>query len=153
MILKKAKIPMQLVTFVTERYTFGLDVLDVQEVLNQQHMTPVPLAPPEILGLINLRGHIVTAIDMRERLKMPTSRGGAAQMNIILQLRDGCASLVVDSVGDVITVEQENYLPPPPSLDAPLNDMVCGVYKLDDRLLMHIDPDNACELLLGADHV
>jgi purine-binding chemotaxis protein CheW len=74
-------------------------------------------------------------------------------MTIILQLRDGSASLVVDSVGDVITVDRDNYLPPPPSLDAPLNEMVCGVYKLEDRLLMHIDPDKACELLSGEEHV
>jgi purine-binding chemotaxis protein CheW len=150
---RRAGTPTQLVTFATAQYTFGLDVLDVQEVLHQQHMTPVPLASREILGLINLRGHIVTAIDMRERLRISAVPSDLSQMNIILQLRDGSASLVVDSVGDVITVDQENYLPPPPSLEAPFNEMVCGVYKLDDRLLMHIDPDSACELLSGGEHV
>ncbi len=150
---KRTGTPTQLVTFVTHQYTFGLDVLDVQEVLHQQHMTPVPLAPQEILGLINLRGHIVTAIDMRQRLRMTAPHSNSPQMNIILQLRDGSASLVVDSVGDVITVNQENYLPPPPSLEAPFDQMVCGVYKLDDRLLMHIDPDSACDLLSGGEHV
>jgi purine-binding chemotaxis protein CheW len=150
---KRTGTPTQLVTFTTDQYTFGLDVLDVQEVLHQQHMTPVPLAPREILGLINLRGHIVTAIDMRQRLRMSAPHGEGTQMNIILQLRDGSASLVVDSVGDVITVKQENYLPPPPSLEAPFNQMICGVYKLEDRLLMHIDPDSACELVSGEEHV
>lgn len=150
---KTTTTPNQLVTFTTERYTFGLDVLDVQEVLHHQHMTPVPLAPPEILGLINLRGHIVTAIDMRLRLGIRSTHSEQPQMNIILQLRDGSASLVVDSVGDVITVNQDNYLPPPPSLEAPLCEMVRGVYKLEDRLLMHIDPDNACELMTGESDV
>jgi len=144
--LKQPGPPTQLVTFTTERYTFGLDVLDVQEVLNRQHMTPIPLAPREVLGLINLRGHIVTAIDMRHRLKLGPESGTSGQMNIIVQLRDGSASLVVDAVGDVIAVDQDNYLPPPASLEKPLCTIVCGAYKLNDRLLMHINPDNACEL-------
>ena len=99
---KATQPPQQLVTFKTGEYAFGIDVLEVQEVLKHQQMTAVPLAPEEVRGLINLRGHIVTAIGMRERLHLKAVLQGTDQMNLIVSLKDGSASLVVDSVGDVI---------------------------------------------------
>lgn len=136
--------PQQLVTFRTGDYSFGIDVLQVQEVLKGQQMTAVPLAAPEILGLINLRGHIVTAINMRERLKLDAAADGAEQMNLIVSLPDGAASLVVDSVGDVITLDPKRYKVRPSTLASPLKEIVSGVYQLDAGLLLHIDPEAAC---------
>lgn len=138
--------PQQLVTFKTGEYTLGINVLEVQEVLKHQQMTPVPLASEEVKGLLNLRGHIVTAIGLRERLRLAAAAEESEQMNLIVSLRDGAASLVVDSVGDVITLDPEKYKPRPSTLKPPLREMVAGVYQLERGLLLHIDPEIACKL-------
>lgn len=138
--------PQQLVTFKTGEYSFGIDVLEVQEVLKQQQMTYVPLAPEEIRGLLNLRGHIVTAIGMRERLHLEACSEEIEQMNLIVSLKDGSASLVVDTVGDVITLDPTRYKPRPRALKAPLKDMVLGVYESDKGLLLHIAPEVVCKV-------
>src|SRR5580698_9899881 len=80
---------------------FGVDVLRVQEVLRFQEMTRVPQAPGVIEGLINLRGQIVTAIDMRRRLGLPLRGEGHAPMNMVVRTEDGAVSLLVDEIGDV----------------------------------------------------
>jgi purine-binding chemotaxis protein CheW len=147
-----ASLPKQLVTFKTGNYLFGVDVLEVQEVLKRQQMTLVPRAPLEVQGLINLRGHIVTAIGMRERLQLAPLSDDTEQMNLIVSLPDGVASLVVDSVGDVITLEPDRYKPRPSTLASPLRDMVTGVYQLDQGLLLHIDPEVACHVCEEALH-
>lgn len=144
--------PKQLVTFQTGDYLFGVDVLEVQEVLKRQQMTIVPRASAEVQGLINLRGHIVTAIGMRERLQLSPLSDDSEQMNLIVSLRDGVASLVVDSVGDVITLKPERYKPRPSTLATPLRDMVTGVYQLDHKLLLHIDPEVACQVCEETEH-
>jgi purine-binding chemotaxis protein CheW len=138
--------PAQLVTFRTGDYHFGVDVLEVQEVLKQQQMTPVPRAAAEVRGLINLRGHIVTAIGMRERLRLQPLDDISQQMNLIVSLRDGAASLVVDSVGDVISLDPKRYKSKPSTLSAPLLEMVSGVYQLDHGLLLHINAEAAVNL-------
>jgi purine-binding chemotaxis protein CheW len=140
--------PQQLVTFKTGDYSLGINVLEVQEVLQHQQMTLVPLAAPEVRGLINLRGHIVTAIGMRERLHLEAPSNDADQMNLIVSLRDGAASLVVDSVGDVITLEPSRYKARPSTLASPLREMVAGVYELDRGILLHIDAEAACQLFV-----
>jgi purine-binding chemotaxis protein CheW len=134
------------VTFRTGDYHFGVDVLEVQEVLKRQQMTPVPRAAAEVRGLINLRGHIVTAIGMRERLRLDPLSDDSQQMNLIVSLKDGSASLVVDSVGDVITLDSKRYKPKPSTLAAPLRDMVSGVYQLEHGLLLHINAEAAVDL-------
>jgi purine-binding chemotaxis protein CheW len=149
MIISRAEPPVQLVTFRTGEYSFGVNVLDVQEVLRRQQMTRVPRAGHEVRGLINLRGHIVTAIGMRERLNLACAENEADQMNLIVSLKDGCASLVVDEVGDVIPVDPKLYKHRPSTLAAPLRDIVVGVYQLDHGLLLHIDPELACQVSQG----
>lgn len=142
MIAPDSGIPSQVVTFTSGDYHFGINVLTVQEVLKYQEMTPVPLAPPEIRGLINLRGNIVTAIGMRERLQMPPADSDASPMNLIISLRDGSASLIVDSVGDVLTLQPERYRPRPSTLVSPLKEVVTGVYELERGLLLLLDADS-----------
>lgn len=139
-------LPRQLVTFKTGEYAFGIDVLEVQEVLKRQQMTYVPLAPEEVRGLLNLRGHIVTAIGMRERLHLEASPDEIEQMNLIVSLKEGSASLVVDMVGDVITLDPARYKPRPRALKAPLKDMVLGVYESEKGLLLHIAPEVVCKV-------
>ena len=138
--------PQQLVTFKTGEYSFGIDVLEVQEVLRHQQMTYVPLAPEEVRGLLNLRGHIVTAIGMRERLHLESSPEELEPMNLIVSLKEGSASLVVDTVGDVITLDPTRYKPRPRALKDPLKEMVLGVYESEKGLLLHIAPEVVCKV-------
>src|SRR6266849_6579396 len=88
----------QYCTFTVAGRFFGIDVLNVQEVLRFQEVTPVPLAPGVIEGLINLRGQIVTAIDMRRRLGLPPREPGVLPMNIVVRTQDNSASLQVDEI-------------------------------------------------------
>src|SRR3954447_7509100 len=90
--------------FVTDLF-FGVDVLNVQEVLRFQPMTPVPQAPGVIEGLINLRGQIVTAVDMRRRLQLPPRDEEKSPMNIVVRTTDGAVSLLVDEIGDVLDMD------------------------------------------------
>ncbi|QOY87047.1 chemotaxis protein CheW [Paludibaculum fermentans] len=126
-------------TFVVAGHYFGTDVTQVQEVLRHQAMTPVPLAPPVIRGLINLRGQIVTAIEMRQRLGLPSRGDGEESMNVVVRTEDGVVSLLVDEIGDVVEGEQQAFEAPPESLDPVLRSLVSGIYKLKGRLLLVLD--------------
>ena len=95
----------QFSTFFVADLFFGVDVLCVQEVLRFQQMTRVPQAPEVIEGLINLRGQIVTAIDMRRRLRLPPRAGEKTPMNMVVRTEDGAVSLLVDEIGDVLDVD------------------------------------------------
>lgn len=139
----------QFSTFSVADLFFGVDVLRVQEVLRFQHMTRVPQAPEVIEGLINLRGQIVTAIDMRRRLGMPLRAAEQTPMNMVVRTEDGAVSLLVDEIGDVIDVETSSYERPPENLDAAARDLVRCVYKLKDRLLLVLDAERTVDLALG----
>lgn len=126
-------------TFLVDRLLFGVEVADVQEVLRPQVMTRVPLAPAVISGLINLRGQIVTALDMRQRLKLATRDAGAAPMNIVIRADDELLSLLVDEIGDVIDVDAGAFERRPNNLDSAVKELIGGVYKLKDRLMLVLD--------------
>ncbi|MBN9657350.1 MAG: chemotaxis protein CheW [Acidobacteria bacterium] len=126
-------------TFVVAGHYFGTDVTQVQEVLRHQTMTPVPLAPPVIRGLINLRGQIVTAIEMRQRLGLAARADSQEAMNVVVRTDDGVISLLVDEIGDVVESEPGLFEDPPESLDPVLRSLVSGIYKLKDRLLLVLD--------------
>ncbi|MGJ5820475.1 chemotaxis protein CheW [Paludibaculum fermentans] len=126
-------------TFVVAGHYFGTDVTQVQEVLRHQAMTPVPLAPPVIQGLINLRGQIVTAIEMRQRLGLPERADQEESMNVVVRTEDGVVSLLVDEIGDVVEGEPQLFEAPPESLDPVLRSLVSGIYKLKGRLLLVLD--------------
>ncbi|HEU0121240.1 MAG TPA: chemotaxis protein CheW [Bryobacteraceae bacterium] len=136
----------QFATFFMKDLFFGIDVRKVQEVLRAQEMTRVPLAPNVLRGLINLRGQIVAAIDMRERLELPARDSGQEPMNMIVRADDGAVSLLVDEIGDVIHVAAESYEPVPETMTGTLRQLVEGVYKLDGRLLLVLDTDRTLQL-------
>jgi purine-binding chemotaxis protein CheW len=133
----------QFSTFFVADLFFGVDVLDVQEVLRAQQMTPVPRAPDVIQGLINLRGQIVTAIDMRRRLQLPPQSEDQASMNMVIRSADGAVSLLVDEIGDVLQMEAGSYERPPQNLDPAAREVIRGVYKLKDKLLLILDTEKA----------
>jgi len=129
----------QLCTFQLAGASFGVDVTHVQEVIREQEMTRVPLAPPMIYGLINLRGQIVSAIDMRTRLGLPPRTSETPPMNVVVRTDEGAMSLLVDQIGDVIEVGDEAFERPPETLDVATKDLVQGVYKLEGHLLLLLD--------------
>ena len=129
-------------TFMVDRLLFGVDVADVQEVLRPQAMTRVPLAPSVISGLINLRGQIVTALDMRRRLKLAERSAGTRLMNIVVRADEEPLSLLVDEIGDVIDVDAHAFEPRPNNLDGAFKELIGGVYKLNDRLMLVLDIDS-----------
>jgi purine-binding chemotaxis protein CheW len=133
----------QLCTFSVDRYTFGVEVQKVQEVLRFQQMTRVPLAPWVVRGLINLRGQIVTAIDLRRRWGLPDAPAEGTPMSVILRTEQGAVSLLVDKIGDVREVESELFEPPPVTLSDFGRDLIQGVYKLPDKLLIVLDAEQA----------
>jgi purine-binding chemotaxis protein CheW len=114
---ERAQASGQFSTFFVADLFFGVDVLNVQEVLRFQPMTPVPQAPGLIEGLINLRGQIVTAIDMRRRLKLPPRPGDRSPMNMVVRTTDGAVSLLVDEIGDVLDMDAASYEETPENLD------------------------------------
>lgn len=136
----------QYATFSLNGLFLGVEVLKVQEVIRYQEMTRVPLAPQMIQGLINLRGQIVTAIDLRHRLELPPRPEGQLPMNVVVRSDDGAVSLLVDEIGDVVEIQEESYERPPETLKGVARELVTGVYKLRDRLLMILDTEKAVSL-------
>jgi purine-binding chemotaxis protein CheW len=126
----------QYATFHVDGLFFGVDVLDVQEVLRFHEMTRVPLAPPTIQGLINLRGQIVTAIDMRRRLALRPRPEGQVPMNVVIRSEEGAVSLLVDEIGDVVEVAEESREAVPENISGPQRELLTAVAKLDKRLLL-----------------
>jgi purine-binding chemotaxis protein CheW len=129
----------QFCTFFLRDFMFGVEVQMIQEVIRFQPMTPVPLAPDAVHGLINLRGQIVTAIDLRARLGLPPRGGDVLPTNVIVRTADGAVSLLVDEIGDVVDVDSDLYERPPETLDRAACELVTGVYKLEGRLLLILD--------------
>ncbi len=150
MIFKKQKIEMkvkkQLCTFYVNGFYFGVDVLRVQEVIKYQKMTPVPVSPAVVKGLINLRGQIVIAVDMREKMGMPPRENQQLPMNVVVHSDEGAISLLVDKIGDVIEVDDKDLEAPPDSLNGVNRDLLLGVYKLPKTLLLSMNVDEAINI-------
>jgi purine-binding chemotaxis protein CheW len=136
----------QLSTFSVGGHQFGVEVAAVQEVILHQPMTRVPLAPADLGGLINLRGQVIPAIDLRRRLGVPDRVAGQPPMDIILRTGDGLISLLVDGIGDVVEVPDEAFEEPPETLHGIGRELIRGAYKLDDALLLLLDVQAAVDL-------
>ncbi len=141
---------LQFSTFFVGGLFFGVDVRSVQEVLCFQPMTRVPQAPDVIEGLINLRGQIVTAIDMRRRLGLPVRSAEDSPMNMVLRTADGAVSLLVDEIGDVLDVDSATYEKPPENLGRDAREIIRGVYKMKDRLLLVLDTERTVDVAARA---
>lgn len=127
------------VTFTISGQLFGIPVLKVQDVLSVYQITRIPLAPPEVMGSLNLRGRVVTAIDLRTRLGLRPRGDAAETMSIVAENEGELYSLVVDSVGEVLALPKSGYERNPPTLDAQLRAYSNGIYRLDDGLMIALD--------------
>lgn len=129
----------QFCTVHVDHLYLGIDVQQVQEVIRYQKMTRVPLAPETISGLINLRGQIVTALDLRCRLGLPLRGADELPMNVVVRDSENGVSLLVDRIGDVVEVDDELYEPPPTTVPSEVRALIRGAYKLPNRLLLILD--------------
>ena len=131
----------QFCTFYLGSLFFGVEVENVQEVFRYQDMTRVPLAHSVVRGLINLRGQIITAVDLRCRLGMEEWDEGKLPMNVVVRTEGSVVSLLVDEIADVLEVTEEDFERPPDTIDEITRDLVLGVYKLKDKLLLILDTE------------
>ncbi len=136
----------QFCTFYLDGLFLGVEVHTVQEVIRYQEMTRVPLAPAVVSGLINLRGQIVTALDLRRRLGLAGRAAGRRPMNVVVRGGDGPVSLLVDEIGDVVEVDEAAFERPPETLHGAARELIRGAYKLNGRLLLALDTE--CVLAL-----
>jgi purine-binding chemotaxis protein CheW len=150
----------QLCTCVVDGLVVGVDVLAVQEVIRTTAMTRVPRAPRSVVGLINLRGQIVTALDLRDRLGLPPAPLPTRQEDdeddedaepegrfaIVVRTAEGPVGLLVDRIGDVIDVDTARREPPPPHLPGPWRRILADVFKLGDGLLLRLDVARAVDV-------
>jgi purine-binding chemotaxis protein CheW len=113
----------------------------VQEIIRYQDVTPIPLATREVAGLINLRGDIVPTLDLRACFGAPPRAEGAESTNVVVLAPEGPVSFLVDAIGDIVDVDGGAFEPPPDNLRGPARDMLRGVYKLRDELLVELDAD------------
>jgi purine-binding chemotaxis protein CheW len=135
----------QLCTFWIDELLFGIDVRAVQEVLRSQPLRRVPLAADSIRGLINLRGQVLTAIDARVCLDLPPQSPQRDAIDIIVRSAQEPVSLVVDAIGEILEVDESEFEPPPESLRDMASDLLVGIYRLDERLLIVLDVELVVE--------
>ena len=134
------------VTFTTAEQMFGLPIACVQDVFKPSRITRVPLAGPEITGVLNLRGRIVTAIELRSRLGLAARDAGQVPMAIGIESRGESFGLLVDTVGEVLKLPDDEREPNPINLDRNLRRVSAGVYRLDGHLLVVLDIDRVLDL-------
>jgi purine-binding chemotaxis protein CheW len=129
----------QLSTFHVGKYLFGVDVALVQEIVRLQTITPVPLSGKDIAGLINLRGEVLTAIDLRARLGLPPADSGRDPINVVVRVDEEPVSLLVDEIGGVQEISSVPFETTPTTVDPHVRHLLLGAYTLPDRLLLSLD--------------
>jgi purine-binding chemotaxis protein CheW len=135
----------QFCTFYLDKLLFGVELEKVQEVIRYLEITEIPLAPRVVSGLMNLRGQIVTGIDLRRRLDLADRPEKTRPMNVVIRSADGAVSLLVDTIGDVVEATEESFERPPETLQGKVREVILGVHKLDKQLMHVLDTDKACE--------
>ena len=136
----------QYCTFYLDQCVFRIELTRIQELLPSQEMTPVPLSSSVVRGLINLRGQIVTAIDMRRLLKLGDSKSDEPPMNVVLHDDGEAVSLLVDQIGDVVEVEDHYFEPPPETLQGSIRSLIQGTYKMRKQLMLVLDISKALDV-------
>lgn len=129
----------EFVTMMVAGQLFGIPVLQVQDVLGAQKITKVPLAPREVAGSLNLRGRIVTAFDVRTRLGLPPRENAEENMSVVVDYNGEFYSLIIDKVGEVMSLPLADYEQSPPTLNERWREVSAGIYRLKDSLLIVLD--------------
>ena len=132
----------RMVTFTLDGHLYGVEVDAVQEVLRGQTCTRIPLAPHTVAGLINLRGQVLSAIDLRALLDLPPQEG-AEPMLVVIRVGGEPIALLVDTIGSVVDVDAAQFEPPPDTLSGPSRELLLGAYKLEDQLQLALDVNRA----------
>jgi purine-binding chemotaxis protein CheW len=135
----------QFCTFYLDKLMFGVDLEKVQEVIRYLEITEIPLAPRVVSGLMNLRGQIVTGVDLRRRLDLADRPVEMQPMNVVIRSADGAVSLLVDEIGDVVEVTEESFERPPETLQGKVREVILGVHKLERSLMHVLNTEKACE--------
>jgi purine-binding chemotaxis protein CheW len=138
------------VTVTIGDHMFGLPIFRVQDVFVPVGLTRVPLAPPEVAGILNLRGRVVTAIDMRSRLDFGEREPGTPVMAIGIELKGESYGLLVDAVGEVMQLHNSACEPKPTNLDPRLSRVAAGIYRLEGQLMVVLDVDRVLDIRNGA---
>ena len=134
------------VTFVIKDQMFGIPVLGVQDILSPDKIASIPLAPPEVKGSINLRGRIVTVIDVRVRLGLAKRESDAESMGVTVERNNELYTLLVDKVGDVVSMSNDLYESNPGTLDPVWREFALGIYRLEGRLMVVLDVERLLEI-------
>jgi purine-binding chemotaxis protein CheW len=135
----------QFATFEVAEQLFGVEVETVQEVLSYNEYTPVPLAPPAVGGLFNLRGQVIAAVDLRVQLGLARQSLQGPVMNVILRGDGEPVSLLVDRIEEVVDLDDDAFEPPPDTLSGPARGLVIGTFKRDGRLMLALDVHQAVD--------
>lgn len=133
----------QICTFALDGSTFALPVAEIREVVRGLSITPVPLASGAIRGLVNLRGQIAMAVDLRRRLDLPARAPGQGEVNVVVDAAEGPVCITVDDVGDVILVPADSVERPPETLRPGVRELVRGICKREDELVLLLDTSRA----------
>ena len=136
----------QLCTFYLEDLFLGIDVRKVQEVIRFQEITPFPLAPRVVRGLINLRGQILIAVDLRSRLRLSDSSKNTHPVNVIVRSNNEVVSFLVDEIGDVLEIDNDLMEKPLSTLNEVTIELIKGVFKLKERLLLVLDTEKTLNI-------
>jgi purine-binding chemotaxis protein CheW len=134
------------VTVVIGGQLFGLPISRVQDVFMPERLTRVPLSSTEIAGVLNLRGRIVTVIDMRARLGLPKADGGKPPMAVGVDLRGESYGLLIDHIGEVLRLQENNCEENPVNLDPRMAKFAGGVHRLEGQLMVVLDVDRVLEM-------
>jgi purine-binding chemotaxis protein CheW len=136
----------QFCTFYLDHLLFGVESQKIQEVVTYRELRPVPLASPVVSGLMNLRGQVVVALELRRQLELPERPADMTPICLVVRAAGGTVCLLADEVGNVVEVEDESFEPSPETLSPRLRSLILGVHKLDHQLMRVLDTDRACEI-------
>jgi len=143
---RAAELTTEYVTVTIGDHLFGLPIFRVQDVFVPDRLTRVPLAPPEVAGILNLRGRVVTAIDMRSRLDLGPREPGSPAMAIGIELKGESYGLLVDAVGEVMALRSAACEAKPANLDPRLSRVAAGIYRLEGQLMVVLDVDRVLDI-------
>jgi purine-binding chemotaxis protein CheW len=136
----------QFCTFYLDNLLFGVESRKIQEVVTYRELRPVPLAPAVVSGLMNLRGQVVVALELRRQLELPARPANMTPVCLVVHAASGTVCLIADEVGNVLEVEEQTFEPSPQTLSERLRSVILGVHKLDGQLMHVLDTDLACEI-------